>query len=207
MKQYEFLPLGVVNEPYRQAIQSKIDSVLDKGWYLNGEFGKQVEAQLSSLTKMPWAVACSNGLDALRLIFRGYKELGVMRDGDEVIVQANTYIASVLAISDNGLRPVLVDADIDTLNMDFSKIEERITERTRAIMVVHLYGAPCWSDSLAGIARKHNLKIVEDNAQAIGATTTSRGLNGTGITGGLGDAAAFSFYPTKMSGRWAMPGL
>lgn len=200
MKQYEFLPLGVVNEPYRQAIQSKIDSVLDKGWYLNGEFGKQVEAQLSSLTKMPWAVACSNGLDALRLIFRGYKELGVMRDGDEVIVQANTYIASVLAISDNGLRPVLVDADIDTLNMDFSKIEERITERTRAIMVVHLYGAPCWSDSLAGIARKHNLKIVEDNAQAIGATTTCRGLNGTGITGGLGDAAAFSFYPTKNVG-------
>ncbi len=200
MKQYEFLPLGVVNEPYRQAIQSKIDSVLDKGWYLNGEFGKQVEAQLSSLTKMPWAVTCSNGLDALRLIFRAYKELGVMRDGDEVIVQANTYIASVLAISDNGLRPVLVDADIDTLNMDFSKIEERITERTRAIMVVHLYGAPCWSDSLAGIARKHNLKIVEDNAQAIGATTTCRGLNGTGITGGLGDAAAFSFYPTKNVG-------
>ena len=92
---------------------------------------------MSSLTKMPWAVACSNGLDALRLIFRGYKELGVMRDGDEVIVQGNTYIASVLAISDNGLRPVLVDADIDTLNMDFSKIEEHITERTRAIMVVH----------------------------------------------------------------------
>ena len=126
MKQYEFLPLGVVNEPYRQAIQSKIDSVLDKGWYLNGEFGKQVEAQLSSLTKMPWAVACSNGLDALRLIFRGYKELGVMRDGDEVIVQANTYIASVLAISDNGLRPVLVDADIDTM-VDLGNLPEFAT--------------------------------------------------------------------------------
>lgn len=200
MKQYPFLPLKEINKPYRKDIETSFSEILDKGWYLHGEFSKTVEQRLSEMTSARCAVACSNGLDAMRLIFRAYKELGVMHDGDEVIVQANTYVASILAISDNGLRPVLVDADMETLNMDFSKVEERITERTRAIMVVHLYGAPCWSEEIVGIARRHNLKIVEDNAQAIGATAECPGLNGTRVTGGLGDAAAFSFYPTKNVG-------
>lgn len=200
MKRYEFLPLKRINQPYIDDIEKNLAGVLDSGWYLHGAFTKELESALAALTSSEWAVACSNGLDALRLIFRAYKELGVMHDGDEVIVQANTYVASILAISDNGLRPVLVDADPETLNMDFSKVEERITERTRAIMVVHLYGAPCWSEEIRNIARRHDLRIIEDNAQAIGATASCRGLNGTSVTGGLGDAAAFSFYPTKNVG-------
>lgn len=200
MKKYDFLPLREVNRPYNKEIADRFADILESGWYLHGKYTDELESALRRLTSMPFAVACSNGLDALRLIFRAYKELDVMTDGDEVIVQANTYIASVLAISDNGLRPVLVDADESTLNLDFSKLESRITPRTRAVLVVHLYGAACWSDQLVDIARRHNLKIVEDNAQAIGAKALSPGLNGTSITGGLGDAAAFSFYPTKNIG-------
>lgn len=200
MKKYDFLPLREVNKPYNKEIADRFADILESGWYLHGKYTDELESALRRLTSMPFAVACSNGLDALRLIFRAYKELGVMADGDEVIVQANTYIASVLAISDNGLRPVLVDADESTLNLDFTKLESRITPRTRAVLVVHLYGAACWSDQLVDIARRHNLKIVEDNAQAIGAEALSSGLNGTSITGGLGDAAAFSFYPTKNIG-------
>lgn len=200
MKKYDFLPLREVNRPYNKEIADRFADILESGWYLHGKYTDELESALRRLTSMPFAVACSNGLDALRLIFRAYKGLGVMTDGDEVIVQANTYIASVLAISDNGLRPVLVDADESTLNLDFSKLESRITPRTRAVLVVHLYGAACWSDQLVDVARRHNLKIVEDNAQAIGADALSPGLNGTSITGGLGDAAAFSFYPTKNIG-------
>lgn len=197
---YPFLPLRDINRPYNAEIAAALNDILESGWYLHGKYAAELEQSLARLCSTQHAVACSNGLDALRLILRAYKELGVMTDGDEVLVQANTYIASVLAISDNGLRPVLVDADPSTLNMDFSLLEQRISPRTRAVMVVHLYGAPCWSEALVGIARRHNLKIIEDNAQAIGATSEAAGLWGTHMTGGLGDAAAFSFYPTKNIG-------
>ncbi len=197
---YPFLPLRDINRPYNAEIAAALNDILESGWYLHGKYTESLEQSLASLCSTQHAVACSNGLDALRLIIRAYKELGVMADGDEVVVQANTYIASVLAISDNNLRPVLVDTDPATLNMDFSLLEQRISPRTRAVMVVHLYGAPCWSERLVDIARRHNLKIIEDNAQAIGATSAAAGLWGTHMTGGLGDAAAFSFYPTKNIG-------
>ncbi len=199
-KTYPFLPLRDINQPYNAEIAAALNDILESGWYLHGKNVAELEQNLAHLCSVKHAVACSNGLDALRLILRAYKDLGVMADGDEVLVQANTYIASVLAISDNALHPVLVDADPKTLNMDFSLLEQRISPRTRAVMVVHLYGAPCWSEALVDIARRHNLKIIEDNAQAIGATSASAGLWGTHVTGGLGDAAAFSFYPTKNIG-------
>lgn len=200
MKAYPFLSLKKINEPYETEIRQAISDVVESGWYLNGKYNRLLEDSLKSLCSTDFAVACSNGLDALRLIFRAYIETGRMAAGDEVIVQANTYIASILAISDNGLKPVLVDADEATLNLDFSKIEAAITPRTKAVMVVHLYGTPCWSPAIADIARRHNLIVVEDNAQAIGAKAACDGLFASRVTGGLGDAAAFSFYPTKNIG-------
>jgi dTDP-4-amino-4,6-dideoxygalactose transaminase len=144
----------------------------------------------------------ANGLDALRLILKAYIEMGIMAEGDEVIVPANTYIASVLAITDNRLKPVLVEPDINTYNLDISLIEQHITARTKAIMVVHLYGQVCWSEELETIAKKYKLKIIEDNAQAIGAEYTggSQSLTYIQKTGSLGDAAGFSFYPGKNLG-------
>lgn len=200
MKAYPFLSLKKINEPYETEIRQAISDVVESGWYLNGKYNRLLEDSLKSLCSTDFAVACSNGLDALRLIFKAYIETGRMAAGDEVIVQANTYIASILAISDNGLKPVLVDADEATLNLDFSKIEAAITPRTKAVMVVHLYGTPCWSPAIADIARRHNLIVVEDNAQAIGAKAACDGLFASRVTGGLGDAAAFSFYPTKNIG-------
>jgi len=141
-----------------------------------------------------FAVGVSNGLDALRLIFRAYIEMGLMQKGDEVIVPANTYIATILAISDNGLKPILVEPDINTYNLDISLVEQHITKRTKAIMVVHLYGRVCWSKELEQISKKNNLKIIEDNAQAIGAKWKNK------RTGSLGDAAGNSFYPGKNLG-------
>ncbi len=157
-----------------------------RGNYLNRIY-------LSSLATKN-AIGVANGLDALRLIIRAYIEMGVMKAGDEIIVPANTYIASLLAISDNGLIPVLVEPDADTFNIDISKIEEKITSRTKAVMIVHLYGRIVFSEQLNEIAKKHHLKIIEDNAQAIGAEWK------TIKSGNLGDAAGFSFYPGKNLG-------
>ena len=143
---------------------------------------------------MEHAIGVANGLDALRLILKAYIQLGVMQEDDEVIVPANTYIASILAITDNRLKPILVEPDINTYNLDLSLVERHITKKTKAIMVVHLYGRVCWSKELVELAKKHNLKIIEDNAQAIGAE-----WNGI-KSGNLGDAAGFSFYPGKNLG-------
>lgn len=200
MKQYPFLSLKDVNAPYREEIDNAIADVLDNGWYLNGKYNREVEQQLCRLSHADFAVTCSNGLDALRLIFKALKKLGRLHNGDEVIVQANTYIASVLAISDCGLQPILVDASTSTLNIDSSLVEAAITPLTKAIMPVHLYGSACWDANIADIAQRHNLIVVEDNAQAIGASAVCNGLNGNNITGNLGHAAAFSFYPTKNVG-------
>lgn len=192
----KFLDLSGVNAQYGEALKEAAARVIDSGWYLQGGENKLFEQKLGNFIGIPpqQTIAVANGLDALRLIVRAYIEMGVMSEGDEIIVPANTYIASILAITDNRLTPVLVEPSMETYNIDIAKIEAAITPRTKAIMVVHLYGRAVWSDTLVAIAQKHNLKIIEDNAQAIGAM-----WNGT-RTGALGDAAGFSFYPGKNLG-------
>ncbi|MBP2283107.1 dTDP-4-amino-4,6-dideoxygalactose transaminase [Flavobacterium sp. CG_23.5] len=190
----KFLDLQKINAQYAEELKKVAAEVIDSGWYLLGEQVKQFENNLSSFQDGGNAVAVANGLDALRLIFKAYIELGLMKEGDEVIVPANTYIASILAITDNKLVPILVEPDLNTYNLDLNLIESKITLRTKAIMVVHLYGRVCWSKELETLAAKNNLKIIEDNAQAIGARW--EGIR----TGNLGDAAGFSFYPGKNLG-------
>lgn len=190
----KFLDLQKINLTHQQEIEERILKTFRSGWYLLGNEVQQFEQNLAQYIGAPNAVGVANGLDALRLILRAYIEMGVMAKGDEVIVPANTYIASVLAISDNGLVPVLVEPDIHTYNIDIKKIEEKITGKTKAIMVVHLYGRIAFSDELQTLANQYGLKIIEDNAQAIGAV-----WNGT-KSGNLGDAAGFSFYPGKNLG-------
>lgn len=198
--QYPFLDLGKVNEPYRDELIAAAARVIESGRYVGGPEIEAFENELGNMLRVPHVIAVSNGLDALRLILRAYVALGVMAEGDEIIVPANTYIASILAITDAGLTPVLVDADYDTLNIDTSLIEQSITGLTRGIMTVHLYGRVAWDNRLADIARRHNLKVIEDTAQAIGARATSAGLYGSDRAGALGDAGGFSFYPTKNVG-------
>ena len=190
----KFLDLQKINSQYADELKKAASEVIDSGWYLLGERVKQFENNLESFQQGGHAIAVGNGLDALRLILKAYIELGKMSEGDEIIVPANTYIASILAITDNNLVPVLVEPDLNTYNLDLNLVESKITSKTKAIMVVHLYGRVCWSDKLEGLANKHNLKIIEDNAQAIGAQ-----WNGI-RTGNLGDAAGFSFYPGKNLG-------
>ncbi|MHA3788752.1 DegT/DnrJ/EryC1/StrS family aminotransferase [Flavobacterium hauense] len=190
----KFLDLQKVNLQHQEEIESRLLKTFRSGWYLLGEEVKQFEKNLSAYIGTKHAIGVANGLDALRLIFKAYIELGIMQPGDEVIVPANTYIASLLALTDNNLVPVLVEPDISTYNIDITKIEENITSKTRGIMVVHLYGRVIFSDELTALSKRHNLRIVEDNAQAIGAE-----WNGI-KTGNLGDAAGFSFYPGKNLG-------
>jgi dTDP-4-amino-4,6-dideoxygalactose transaminase len=190
----KFLDLQKINARYADELKLAATEVIDSGWYLLGERVKRFETHLAGYIGVKHAIGVANGLDALRMILKAYIEMGVMKEGDEVIVPANTFIASILAISDNRLKPILVEPDISTYNLDISLIEQSITRRTRAIMVVHLYGQVCWSEELETIAHRHNLKIVEDNAQAIGAEWNGR------KSGSLGDAAGFSFYPGKNLG-------
>lgn len=197
---YPFLDLGPVNAPYMDEMSAAMERVVRSGRYIGGIETEQFEQNLRHLTGAGYAVGVSNGLDALRIILRGYIELGEMAPGDEVIVPANTYIASVLAISDNGLTPVLAEPDLLTSNLDTTRIESLITTRTRAIMPVHLYGRVCFDERLKALARRHSLLIIEDNAQAIGAVSPAPGITGGTVTGNLGHAAAFSFYPTKNIG-------
>lgn len=197
---FPFLRLSDVNAPYRDEMAEAMLRVLDSGYYIGGPELERFEQMLAEACDARYAVGCTNGLDALRLIFRAYKELGMLKDGDEVIVPANTYVASILAVTDNNLTPVFVEPDNRTLNLDTSLIDRHITPRTRAILTVHLYGRTCWDATLADAARRHNLIVVEDNAQAIGARSNAPGLFGTHVTGGLGHAGAFSFYPTKNIG-------
>jgi len=190
----KFLDLQKINTQYEVELKKVAVEVIDSGWYLLGERVHQFEKDLVSYQEGGNAIAVANGLDALRLILKAYVELGIMQEGDEVIVPANTYIASVLAITDNKLIPVLVEPDFETYNLDLNLIESKITAKTKAIMIVHLYGKVCWSEELEALAKKYNLKLIEDNAQAIGAR-----WNGI-RTGNLGDAAGFSFYPGKNLG-------
>ena len=197
---YKFLDLAKANEPYMDELQEAACNVIKSGRYLRGEQTNLLEQEIAGLCEAKYCIAVSNGLDALRLILRAYIELGVLHHDDHVIVPANTYIASVLAISDNGMTPCLCDARPDTMNMDSSLLENLITPAVTAIMPVHLYGTPCWDEQLMEIAKRYELKIIEDNAQAIGAKSNVPGINGTFTTGGLGHASALSFYPTKNLG-------
>ena len=189
-----YLPLHQINDLYDAELREAVSRVLDSGWYLKGEATQRFEEAYAEYIGTRHCVGCGNGLDALTLILRGYIELGVMQEGDEVIVPANTYIASILAITECGLKPVLVEPSLDTLQIDDMLIEQAITERTRAIMIVHLYGRCAYTSRIGDICQKHHLKLIEDNAQAHGCTFEGR------KTGSLGDAAGHSFYPGKNLG-------
>lgn len=190
----KFLDLQKINLQHQTEIETQLLEVFRSGWYLLGERLKNFEKNFSSYIGSSHAIGVANGLDALRLILKAYIEMGIMAVGDEIIVPSNTYIASILAISDNGLVPVLVEPDITSYNIDVSKIEEKISSKTKAIIIVHLYGRIIFSDQLQQIAKENNLKIIEDNAQAIGAEWNGK------KSGNLGDAAGFSFYPGKNLG-------
>jgi len=190
----KFLDLQKINMTHQQEIEERILTVFRSGWYLLGNEVKHFEINLGKYTGSPNIIGVANGLDALRLILKAYLILGSIQEGDEVIVPANTYIASILAITDNKLKPILVEPNLDSYNIDVTKIEAAITIKTKAIMIVHLYGRAVWSLELEALAKKYNLKIIEDNAQAIGASY--KGIK----TGNLGDAAGFSFYPGKNLG-------
>ena len=186
----KFLDLHKINERFRKEIDEKIKEVLDSGWYLLGNQDKAFEKNFADYCGVKHCIGCANGLEALTLIIRAYG----FSKGDEIIVPANTYIASILAISENGCTPVLVEPDINTYNINPDLIEEKITEKTRAIMVVHLYGQAVQMEKIRQIAKKHNLKIIEDSAQAHGAVYQGK------RTGNLSDASGFSFYPGKNLG-------
>jgi len=190
----KFLDLQEINRRHADELKRAAAEVIDSGWYVRGERCGRFEAALAQYIGVRHAIGVGNGMDALRLILQAYMELGFMREGDEVIVPANTFIASILAIRHCGLTPVLAEPDTGTYNLDPALIERHITGRTRAIMVVHLYGRVCWSGELERTAARHGLKIIEDNAQAIGAKWDDK------RTGALGDAAGFSFYPGKNLG-------
>jgi dTDP-4-amino-4,6-dideoxygalactose transaminase len=194
MNNIKFLDLQKINAQYAAELKQAAADVIDSGWFLTGERVASFEKNLAQFNNSKHIIGVANGLDALRLILKAYIDMGIMQEGDEVIVPANTYIASLLAISDNRLVPVLVEPNLQSYNLDIDLIQQAITPKTKAVMVVHLYGQVCWNDKLVEIAKNNNLKIIEDNAQAIGAI-----YNGT-KTGNLGDAAGFSFYPGKNLG-------
>ncbi len=190
----KFLDLKKITDKYHDEIHKAVGRVVDSGWYLQGNENAKFETNYAKYIGTKHCIGCANGLDALIWIFRAYVELGVMKPGDEVIVPANTYIASILAITENGLKAVLVEPNIDTYQIDDSKIEAAITDRTKAILIVHLYGQCAYTDKIGKICTKHNLRLVEDNAQAHGCK-----FNGV-MTGALGEAAGHSFYPGKNLG-------
>lgn len=194
---YPFLSLKQANLPYEDELKQAAVDVIDSGWYLHGQNTELLEQEIAALCQAKHCIAVSNGLDALRLILRAYIEMGKLQPGDKVIVPGNTFVASVLAISDNGLVPVMCDPSPITMNLDSDCVERLITPEVKAVMPVHLYGTPCWDEKLKRLVNDHNLLVIEDNAQAIGAKSTVDGLNGTRVTGGLGHAAGISFYPTK----------
>ncbi len=189
-----FLSLKDITDKYSQEIHEAVSRVIDSGWYLQGEENNRFEQNFSRYIGCKYTVGCANGLDALIWILRGYIELGFMQEGDEIIVPANTFIASILAITENKLVPVLVEPSLETLQIDENLIEEKITSKTRAIMIVHLYGQCAYTEKIGKLCKKHNLKLIEDNAQAHGCLYKGK------KTGSLGDAAGHSFYPGKNLG-------
>ncbi len=198
----EYLSLKNITAMHSDELQQAVSTVVDSGWYLQGNAISAFESQYASYIGTEHCISCGNGLDALSLILRAYIEMGVMKEGDEVIVPANTYIATILAITDNRLTPVLIEPDADTLEIDDSLISQAITHRTRAIMIVHLYGRCAYTERIGEICRQRNLKLIEDNAQAHGCMY----LPAKRRTGSLGDAAAHSFYPGKNLGAFGDAG-
>ena len=195
MSNIPFLSLKDVTALHGAEIAAAVSRVVESGWYLQGSENERFEKNYADYIGSPYCIGCANGLDALIWIFRANVELGVMKPGDEVIVPANTYIATILAITENGLTPVLVEPKAETLEMDEDLIEARISERTRAICIVHLYGRLAYSEKIGALCKKYGLKLVEDNAQAHGCR-----LADGRKTGSLGDAAGHSFYPGKNLG-------
>lgn len=189
-----FLDLKSINSQYRNEIIEAVARVVDSGWYILGNEVSRFEKQFSVYCNTEYAIGVANGLDALTLILRAYMEMGLMKKGDEIIVPSNTYIASILAISENQLKPVLVEPNPQTFNIEPKLIEQHITNKTKAILTVHLYGQVTSMDEIKMIAKKYNLKVVEDCAQAHGASYKGKKV------GSLGDAAGFSFYPGKNLG-------
>ena len=192
--QVPFLSLHDVTAMHGDEIREAARRVIDSGWYLQGKENEAFEQHYAEYIGSPHCIGCANGLDALIWIFRAYIELGVMHPGDEVVVPANTYIATILGITENGLKPVLVEPRKETLEIDDELIEAAISERTKAICIVHLYGRNAMTDKIAELCKKYNLKLVEDNAQAHGCTWHGK------RTGSIGDAAGHSFYPGKNLG-------
>ena len=190
----KFLDLKAINNSYEPNLSKAISRVIDSGWYILGSEVQSFEKEFREYIGTAECIGVANGLDALRLIFRAYIEMGLMNEGDEIIVPANTYIASILAITDNRLKPVLVEPDPITYNIDPKKIEEKINDRTKGIMIVHLYGQNSMSNEIQNIINTYNLKLIEDNAQAVGCYFENK------RTGSLGHAAGHSFYPGKNLG-------
>jgi len=190
-----FLSLKEVTAQHGAEIREAVTRVVDSGWYLQGEENKAFEAEYAQFIGTQYAVGCANGLDALIWIFRAYIEMGVMQAGDEVIVPANTYIATIIALTENGLVPVLVEPKLNTLEIDDDLIEAHITSKTKALCIVHLYGRCAYTEKIGALCKKYNLKLVEDNAQAHGCLYQDGRM-----TGSIGDVAGHSFYPGKNLG-------
>lgn len=196
----KFLDLKGVTDKYSDELHEAVNRVVDSGWYLQGNENKRFEENYAKYIGSDYCIGVGNGLDALIWIYRAYIEMGVMKPGDEVIVPANTYIASILAITENGLVPVLVEPKLETLEIDDEKIEAAITERTKSILIVHLYGRCAYTDKIGDLCKKYHLKLVEDNAQAHGCRFRDQ------RTGSLGHAAGHSFYPGKNLGAFGDAG-
>lgn len=190
-----FLSLKDVTALHGAEINEAVSRVVNGGWYLQGAENEKFEKDFSCFIGAKYCVGCANGLDALIWIFRAYVEMGVMQPGDEIIVPANTYIATILAITENGLIPVLVEPKPNTLEIDDDLIESHITSKTKAIAIVHLYGRIAYTNKIGELCKKYNLKLVEDCAQSHGCK-----FEDGRMTGNLGDAAGFSFYPGKNLG-------
>lgn len=190
----KFLDLQKVTLLHGEEIREAVSRVINSGWYLQGKENETFEQHYADYIGTKYCIGCGNGLDALIWIYRAYIELGIMQPGDEIIVPANTYIASMLAITENGLKAVLVEPNPQMLELDENRIEEAITPRTKSILLVHLYGRCAYTEKIGAICRKYNLKLVEDNAQAHGCRYKEQ------RTGSIGDAAGHSFYPGKNLG-------
>lgn len=190
-----FLSLKDVTALHGAEINEAVNRVVNGGWYLQGKENERFEKHYAEFIGTKYCIGCANGLDALIWIFRAYIELGIMQPGDEVIVPANTYIATILAITENNLKPILVEPKFNTLEIDDDRIEEVITPRTKAICIVHLYGRNAYTEKIGSLCKKHDLRLIEDNAQAHGCKT----FDGR-TTGSIGDAAGHSFYPGKNLG-------